>query len=133
MTVIGRKLVFDFGRTTFAIEMYPNKHNGVPVKRRYNIRNQKTAMLFNIVDVLDEYVERPLGEPEHYCYGSDFNGHHPNTSPESWMTPAEWKVACEARDATPIVSSVRKKATSPRRKSVRSGTPKSGRKSRPKR
>lgn len=94
MQMIGRKLVFDFGKTVIAIEIYP-KINGEFT--RYKVPHEKTALLFDICESLGEHVEIKKGESAKYCYGADMNGHMPSESPEAWMAVEEKEKANEVK------------------------------------
>ena len=96
MKPIGRKLVFNFGDTTIAIEMYP-KGKG---SKRYEVPHEKTALLFNIIDFDGEFIEQGIGESAHYCYGADFNGHHPKFATMAWITLDEAKAGVLGIDSS---------------------------------
>lgn len=91
MKPVGRKLVFDFEKHIIALEIYP-KTGGQP----YEVPD-KSALLFDLVTIEGEKIEKFIGEPFKFYYGRELSRLCPAESPEAWVTKEEWECQKETK------------------------------------
>lgn len=80
--LIGRKLVMDWGDKVVAIEILTKD------TATYHM-GESHALLFDIVNILDERVERFIGEPIEDPYGMSLNECMPSFNEAYWRTKKE--------------------------------------------